>query len=441
MACKSLEREIMENLVCIHLVGSSMKNEEVGADNPASNDVKVFRKVKWGKVCRRAWINLISILVTIGTLGIATRVMAQISQGSKGPEVADVQAKLQKLGYFDRRPTGHFGLLTKQAVIRFQEDEGITANGIVEKETQTALSRRVDSNSTETKVDSNSTETKVDSNSTETKVDSNSTETKVDSNSTETKIDSNSTETQTASKPSTESKQEKAIVPGNKITLRRGDKGAEVKSLQQLLTDAGVYSGKITGTMDLQTSLAVRQFQRSHRIGVDGVVGLRTWTALAKGDNPTPDPTFNNSPFTSESLTDSSKDQSIASKPVTQAGLKQGDQGQDVKAVQQRLFTLGYYQGNQTGNFGPLTKEAVIKFQKDAGITPNGIVDSGTKAALITPRLASNSPALMEIQKKLQERGLYNGPIDGNYNDETKAALKEAQKASGVTDKDLITQP
>ncbi|HEY9296306.1 MAG TPA: peptidoglycan-binding protein [Phormidium sp.] len=386
----------MENLVYIHLASSQGENEDAN-NSASSDDVKVFQRVNWRNVGKRAWIHLLSLVLALSSVGIATKAMAQMTQGSRGPEVTELQARLQKLGYFDRSPTGHFGPLTKRAVIRFQQDEGITANGVVETTTLAAL---------------------------------------------EGKFQDDTTVAQTTPEAETENTQEAAIDPNKQPTLRRGATGSTVKALQQLLTDAGVYSGAIDGKFDLQTSLAVRQFQRSSRLMVDGIVGRNTWAALAKGDTQTQalDPTFNNSPFTNESLTNSSDKPLSNSRAVIQASLKQGDRGQEVKDLQERLQSLGYYRGNTTGNFGPLTKEAVTRFQRQAGLTPNGIVDSSTKAALLTPPSIRNV-SISQIQSKLKERGFYKGPINGSFNDETKAALKAAQKAYGVDENDILIQP
>lgn len=58
--------------------------------------------------------------------------------------------------------------------------------------------------------------------------------------------------------------------------LRRGAKGADVKRLQQLL---GKDQDGVFGPL---TENAVRDFQSTHGIGVDGIVGSYTWRELEK---------------------------------------------------------------------------------------------------------------------------------------------------------------
>jgi spore germination protein len=62
--------------------------------------------------------------------------------------------------------------------------------------------------------------------------------------------------------------------------------------------------------------------------------------------------------------------------------LSRGSRGQDVADVQSRLRALGYNPGPVDGIFGALTEQAVIRFQRDRGLTPDGIVGPITYNAL-----------------------------------------------------------
>lgn len=61
---------------------------------------------------------------------------------------------------------------------------------------------------------------------------------------------------------------------------------------------------------------------------------------------------------------------------------KIGSTGSEVSKIQSRLKEWGYYNGAVDGIFGTATKNAVIKFQKANGLTPDGIVGSKTLAAI-----------------------------------------------------------
>lgn len=62
--------------------------------------------------------------------------------------------------------------------------------------------------------------------------------------------------------------------------------------------------------------------------------------------------------------------------------LKQGSRGEQVKTMQKKLKNWGYYNGAVDGIFGKQTKTAVIRFQKNNGLTADGIVGAKTLSAL-----------------------------------------------------------
>ena len=63
--------------------------------------------------------------------------------------------------------------------------------------------------------------------------------------------------------------------------------------------------------------------------------------------------------------------------------LKKGDTGDDVKALQQKLVQLGYLTSTQvTSTYTSATETAVLAFQKDHGLTKDGIAGEKTQHAL-----------------------------------------------------------
>lgn len=62
--------------------------------------------------------------------------------------------------------------------------------------------------------------------------------------------------------------------------------------------------------------------------------------------------------------------------------LKKGSQSEQVKQLQQRLFIIGYKPGTADGIFGEKTRQAVISFQTDAGLSADGIMGKDTWTAL-----------------------------------------------------------
>lgn len=62
--------------------------------------------------------------------------------------------------------------------------------------------------------------------------------------------------------------------------LRRGNSGAYVTFLQQLLESYLISVGTIDGIFGSRTENAVKQFQQDNNLTVDGLVGNNTWNAL-----------------------------------------------------------------------------------------------------------------------------------------------------------------
>lgn len=59
-----------------------------------------------------------------------------------------------------------------------------------------------------------------------------------------------------------------------------------------------------------------------------------------------------------------------------------GSTGPEVEMLQRILYSIGYDPGPIDGIFGPLTRNAVIRFQLDNGLVPDGIVGPKTWAAI-----------------------------------------------------------
>lgn len=62
--------------------------------------------------------------------------------------------------------------------------------------------------------------------------------------------------------------------------------------------------------------------------------------------------------------------------------LKMGSQSGDVWDLQYRLQVLGYYQDDLDGSYGPKTYQAVRQFQKNYGLTVDGVAGENTWRAL-----------------------------------------------------------
>lgn len=134
-----------------------------------------------------------------------------------------------------------------------------------------------------------------------------------------------------------------------------------------------------------------------------------------------------------------------ATKPL----LRKGSSGTEVKQLQENLNKLGYNCGKADGVFGNNTELAVRNFQKDNGLTADGIVGNATYTAidkaLSTPiitekkysvlRKGSSGAEVKDLQNKLIQVGYYLGTYgaDGSYGDATVTAVRKFQKDNNLS--------
>ncbi len=137
----------------------------------------------------------------------------------------------------------------------------------------------------------------------------------------------------------------------NSNLLRMGSKGDLVRNLQNALIARGYSCGSYgaDGAFGQGAYNAVVKFQKDHGLSADGIVGPGTWNALNNTTN-------------KSSL------------------LRVGSKGDAVKTLQNALIAHGYNCGSYgaDGAFGQGTYDAVVKLQKDHGLSADGIVGSDT---------------------------------------------------------------
>jgi N-acetylmuramoyl-L-alanine amidase len=151
--------------------------------------------------------------------------------------------------------------------------------------------------------------------------------------------------------------------------IRLGDTGERVTDVQGRLSALGSdIPTSERGTFGEATGRAVRAFQEQRGLTADGMVGEDTWRTLVEASWTLGDRVLY---FRSPNL-----------------------RGDDVRELQDRLMTLGFDAWRVDGIFGPRTAEAVRDFQRNIGLTPDGIVVAETIRALgRLPRITGDTPA------------------------------------------------
>ena len=165
-----------------------------------------------------------------------------LRKGYTGADVTAVQQKLKELGFYSGSMDGVYGTGSIAAVKKFQQQNGLTADGLVGSRTYTALM------------------------------------------SASTGSSSNSGSDNSSSSSDSTSGQDYA-----EGTLSYGSSGTEVKKMQQALKALG-YNVSADGSYGALTQMAVTQFQKRNGLTADGVAGSATLKLLYSGNAKEADP-------------------------------------------------------------------------------------------------------------------------------------------------------
>jgi N-acetylmuramoyl-L-alanine amidase len=167
------------------------------------------------------------------------------------------------------------------------------------------------------------------------------------------------------------------------LPLGPGSQGEAVRDVQRRLADLGYGVDDLDGgSYGPLTEEAVRSFQQSRRLRVDGTCGPDTWTALVE------------------------------------AGYRLGDRflyhrtpmlrGDDVAELQSSLGALGFDAGRVDGIFGPDVAQALQEFQRNSGLTTDGICGPDTVSAL--RRLAGRRAGPTSVAQAREVMALRDAP-------------------------------
>ena len=130
-----------------------------------------------------------------------------------------------------------------------------------------------------------------------------------------------------------------------------------MRDLQQRLARLSFdVAGDQLGRYGTATTEAVRAFQEHRGLRPDGVCGEQTWSALVEAGNRLGDRLL------------------YLRQPMLR--------GDDVASLQRRLGALGFDAGRVDGIFGPRTQVALTEFQRNVGLTVDGVCGPATTDAL-----------------------------------------------------------
>ena len=364
------------------------------------------------RASNKRWISALAAAVMVCVCVTASAQSYRL--GDEADEIATIQTALKQLKLYSAGITGHYGEKTETAVKKFQKKYALEDNGVVDEATRAALYEAA-----------------------------------------------GITYTAGSSSSSGASSSNSSVSSSGGTTLRYDMRSDAVLKLQQDLSNLGYYSGTISGHFGSKTEAAVMSFQKANGLSADGIAGSKTLAKIATA--------LGNS--SSSSSSNSSSSNSSSSSAASSSLLKQGTKSEAVRTLQQNLKTLGYYTGSVTGNFGPLTKEAVYSFQKANGLSADGVAGEKTLAAIssklkggsssgssnnsssssssssnssssstssllntsITLQQGTKNDEVLKLQNMLTSLGFYTGNKTGNFGEKTADAVIAYQKSKGLT--------
>ena len=231
--------------------------------------------------------------------------------------------------------------------------------------------------------------------------------------------------------------------------MKQGSKGTTVKQLQKNLIGLGYLDGTADGSYGSKTRRAVEAFQADFGLKADGTAGEATQTAVYNavvrlqvelknaGYAPgTADGHFGSK--TRKALEKFQKDEELeitgemnkatwAAMDRASTGIRGGAAArtaEQIKRMQQALIGLGYLSDKADGVYGSKTREAVRQYQKAHGLTADGSAGSKTMTSL--------KNTVTALQSDLARKGYYSGKIDSSFGKGTQSAVKAYQKKNGL---------
>ena len=303
---------------------------------------------------------------------------ASVRRDDTGEDVKTIQKRLKELGYYKSRIDGQFGYLSVQALKAFQQANGLEADGVAGKGTYAVLFS-------------------------------------------ENALQSGATPSPTPELTPVPGMEENGIPSeASYETLRQGTMSADVAMMQQKLIDLGYLTGEPDGNYGTATEKAVRAFQKTNGLGVDGTAGSETLSRMYSIE------AASASAAAKADTTPAPGTKAAQAAAQTEETLKQGAKGDTVKQLQQSLIDLGYLTGKADGTFGSKTYAALVAFQKANKLSADGIAGAKT-----LKKLSSSSAVAAKTEEAAGETAAT--PVKVSTNAALKPTAARVQYANWYT--------
>jgi peptidoglycan hydrolase-like protein with peptidoglycan-binding domain len=185
-----------------------------------------LRQLSWCRLSSGALVRMVSVVLSLFILSMASSAMANLQRGSQGEEVRNLQNQLKVMGCYEGPINGTFASLTQAGVIACQKRLNLEADGVVGPKTMAALYGEMLPEVSPT------------------------------------------------------------IAVGS--DLKQGSQGQEVVVLQQRLAELGFYQIAIDGDFGRGTEAALRNFQRQNGLADTGMYSAGDRAVIASQPLPMP---------------------------------------------------------------------------------------------------------------------------------------------------------
>lgn len=412
-----------------------------------------------------------------------------LSVGMTGNDVYAMQERLIELRYLNGVADGVFGTETQAALIAFQQNNGLTADGVAgvstlnklngscraatgvsatAKPSGTVVLREGDSGENVYNLQARLFELGYYSGRIDGRFTSETTQAVkafqqangltadgIAGSGTQNKLNSgNAVVSQSGTVAETEENTGSGSSTGTLSTLRYGDRSDEVRVLQQYLSDLGYLSTSPDGQFGSGTERAVKLFQEANGLTADGIAGMGTLSILYGGDAVEYSEYFGGG-------SGSTATPAPTREPNMDIVIQWESEGEDVRQYQERLVELGYLESrNVTGKFNQPTVDATKAFQtmndlkvdgaagpeslkriySDDALNADGVrigdMQGSTSVTMVADVLSAgmSGEQVRQVQSRLAALGYLSASfVSGVYDTQTEQAVRQFQQANGLT--------
>lgn len=187
---------------------------------------------------------------------------------------------------------------------------------------------------------------------------------------------------------------------------RQGDKGDEVMAIKERMLELGYYTGNISHNAFNDTMTErVKQLQKANGLQETGVVDEALYelifsdSVIMKNGKPFKAPAA--AVVTAQEPQAETAAVTVTASQPAKVLYREGDSGQDVLAIKQRLYELGYYNTAINNNaYNASATERVQQFQLTNGLDVTGNVDQATYDKLFSASAKGPGGAVAGILKQ-----------------------------------------